>query len=51
MSALEQEWVVFHQLPNGMVVRVLPPTAAAPLRFDAPPGVGPSLGVPPPGPR
>jgi Domain of unknown function (DUF4157) len=47
-SALEQEWVVFHQLPNGMVVRVLPSNAAAPLRFDAPPGVGPSLAIPPP---
>jgi hypothetical protein len=46
-SALEQEWVVFHQLPNGMVVRVLPPNVAAPLRFDVPPGGVPSLAVPP----
>jgi hypothetical protein len=43
-SAVEQEWVIFHQIPNGYVVRVLPPAKfPAPLRFDLPPGVGPSL--------
>ena len=47
-SALEQEWVVFHQLPNGTVVRVLPGNVVPPLRFDLPAGVGPSLAVPPP---
>jgi hypothetical protein len=47
MSALEQEWVIFHQLPNGTVVRVLPPNAAPPLRFDSPAAGGPVLTVPP----
>jgi uncharacterized ParB-like nuclease family protein len=46
-SALEQEWVIFHQLPNGSVVRVLPGSAVAPLRFDAVPGLGPALTIPP----
>ncbi|SMC69883.1 hypothetical protein [Kibdelosporangium aridum] len=46
-SAIEQEIVFFHQLPNGMVVRTMSPTVAPPLRFDSPPGVGPSLTVPP----
>jgi hypothetical protein len=45
-SALEQEWVIFHQLPNGMVVRTMPGNVVPPLRFDAPAGV-PSLAVPP----
>lgn len=47
MSALEQEWVVFHQIPNGMVVRTLPASAAAPLRFDYSPTLGSTLGTPP----
>jgi hypothetical protein len=46
-SALEQEWVIFHQVPGGSVVRMLPPDIVPPLRFDVPPGVGPSLTVPP----
>ncbi|MCW6005718.1 hypothetical protein K1W54_14190, partial [Micromonospora sp. CPCC 205371] len=46
-SAIEQEWVVFHQLPNGTVVRVMEGNVVPPLRYDAPPGVGPSLTVPP----
>ncbi|MBG0737932.1 DUF4157 domain-containing protein [Paeniglutamicibacter antarcticus] len=45
-SALEQEWVIFHQLPNGMVVRQLPGNVAPPLQFDYP-AAGPSLAVPP----
>ena len=49
MSALEQEWVVFHQIPNGMVVRTLPLTAASPLRFDFSPTLGPTLTTPPAG--
>ena len=44
-SALEQEWVVFHQLPNGTVVRVLPGNAVPPLRFDYS-TAGPALVVP-----
>jgi hypothetical protein len=47
MSALEQEWVVFHRIPNGMVVRTLPASAASPLRFDYS-SVGPALVTPPP---
>jgi hypothetical protein len=43
MSALEQEFVIFHQIPNGMVVRTMSPAGIGPLRFDYPPGVGPSL--------
>jgi hypothetical protein len=47
-SALEQEWVIFHQIPNGYVVRVLPPQSfPPPLTFDLPPGVGPALVTPP----
>ncbi|HYN56446.1 MAG TPA: DUF4157 domain-containing protein [Motilibacterales bacterium] len=47
MSALEQEWVVFHQIPNGMVVRTLPASAASPLRFDYSSTLGPTLMTPP----
>ena len=45
MSELEQEFVIFHQIPNGMVVRTMGPGGVGPLKFDfAPPsGVGPSL--------
>jgi hypothetical protein len=48
-SALEQEYVVFHQIPNGYVVRTISPKGIGPLRFDNPPGVGPSLVKPPSG--
>ncbi len=33
-SLLEQEWVFFHQIPNGMVVRVMSPKQFAPLRYE-----------------
>lgn len=46
-SAVEQEYVFFHQIPSGYVARTLSPKGIGPLRYDAPPGVGPSLVTPP----
>jgi len=47
-SALEQEYVVFHQIPGGFVVREMSPVGISPLRFDSPPSVGPALVRPTP---
>lgn len=50
-SLLEQEWVFFHQIPNGYVVRVLPRESfPGPLKYDLVPGVGSSLRIPEPTP-
>jgi len=48
-SAIEQEFVIFHQIPGGYVVRTMSPAGIPPLRYDSPPGVGPSLVIPPAG--
>ncbi len=40
MSAVEQEFVVFHQIPGGYVVRTISPDGITPLvYFDAPPSL------------
>ena len=43
MSVVEAENVIFHQVPNGYIIRTLDPALFPPLQADSPPGMGWSL--------